>query len=152
MLTPIIFFLVCKGALGPVLYRKTMNTGWLDILGASLASLGLSHSIARGVLMGLTQKKGVFKVTAKGKSAGSKLNFFEPIREEFLLLVALIVCSAVMLGLRGFDNLDTQLWVSMLALQSLPYWSALACQIIANLPENAPTPAPQVVPEPAGFD
>src|SRR5690606_2479889 len=39
MLTPIIFFLVCKGALGPVLYRKTMNSGWLDILGASLASL-----------------------------------------------------------------------------------------------------------------
>jgi exo-beta-1,3-glucanase (GH17 family)/cellulose synthase/poly-beta-1,6-N-acetylglucosamine synthase-like glycosyltransferase len=152
MLTPIIFFLVCKGALGPVLYRKTMNTGWLDILGASLASLGLSHSIARGVIMGLTQKRGVFKVTAKGKSAGNKLSFFEPIREEFMLLLALIVCSTVMLATRGFHNLDAQLWVTMLALQSLPYWSALACQAIASLPERVPAPAPQVVPEPAGFD
>ncbi|HYG32332.1 MAG TPA: glycosyltransferase [Methylophilaceae bacterium] len=153
MLTPIIFFLICKGALGPVLYRKTMNTGWLDILGASLASLGLSHSIARGVIMGLIQKRGIFKPTAKGKGAGGKLNFFEPIREESLLLLALLVSSAAMLYMRGFDDLDAQLWVTMLALQSLPYWSALACQIIAKMPEKtAPVAMPKVVPEAAGFD
>lgn len=149
MLTPIIFFLVCKGALGPVLYRKTMNTGWLDILGASLASLGLSHAIARGVLQGIFQKRGVFKPTAKGKG-GSKPSFFSPIREEFLLLLALILCSLVMLATRGFNNLDAQLWTTMLMLQSLPYWSALICQIIANMPERVPAPVGQTASEAVG--
>ncbi|MEO8418968.1 MAG: glycosyltransferase [Methylophilaceae bacterium] len=137
MLTPILCFLVIKGALGPVLYRKTMRCSWLDIFGASLASLGLSHAIARGIIMGIIQKNGVFKPTAKGKMAG-KLNFLNPIREEVLLLLALMLSGASMLATRGFNNIDTQLWVTMLALQSLPYLSTLACQIIAQLPDRAP--------------
>jgi exo-beta-1,3-glucanase (GH17 family)/cellulose synthase/poly-beta-1,6-N-acetylglucosamine synthase-like glycosyltransferase len=136
MITPILCFLAIKAALGPVLYRKTMNCSWLDIFGASLASLGLSHAIARGVIMGLIQKRGEFKVTAKGKVANSKLAILKPIREEFLLLLALILASLAMLSTRGFHNIDAQLWVTMLALQSLPYWSSLACQIIAEMPER----------------
>ncbi len=141
MLTPILCFLVVKGALGPVLYRKTMDCRWADIFGASLASLGLSHAIARGILTGLIQKHGVFKVTAKGKSVGSKLTLINPIREELLLLLALLISAAAMLITRGFSNLDAQLWVSMLMLQSLPYWSTLACQVISQLPDQVPNPA-----------
>ncbi len=137
MIAPILCFLAIKAALGPVLYRKTMNCSWLDILGASLASLGLSHAIARGVMMGLIQKRGEFKVTAKGKVVGSKLDILKPIREEFLLLLALIIASLAMLFTRGFHNIDAQLWVTMLALQSLPYLSALACQVIAEMPERS---------------
>ncbi|HEY3300558.1 MAG TPA: glycosyltransferase [Methylophilaceae bacterium] len=136
MIAPILCFLAIKAALGPILYRKTMNCSWLDILGASLASLGLSHAIARGVIMGLIQKRGEFKVTAKGKIVGSKLDILKPIREEFLLLLALIIASLAMLITRGFHNIDAQLWVTMLALQSLPYLSSLACQIIAEMPEK----------------
>lgn len=136
MLTPILCFLALKGALGPVLYRKTMHCGWTDIFGASLASLGLSHAIARGVFMGIIQKHGVFKPTAKGKGINGRLSLLNPIREEVLLLLALILCSFAMLATRGFNNIDAQLWVTMLALQSLPYISALACQILAQLPDQ----------------
>ncbi len=135
MLTPILCFLLVKGALGPVLYRKTMRCSWADIFGASLASLGLSHAIARGVFMGLIRRDGIFKPTAKGKNAGKK-TLFSPIREESLLLLALILCSAGMLMTRGFNNIDAQLWVMMLALQSLPYISTLACQVISQLPDQ----------------
>ena len=41
-----------------------------------------------------------------------------------------------MLMTRGFNNIDAQLWVAMLSLQSLPYASTLACQIIAQLPDK----------------
>ena len=135
MLTPILCFLVVKGALGPVLYRKTMRCSWADIFGASLASLGLSHAIARGIFMGIIQRDGVFKPTAKGKGSG-KRSLFTPIREELALLLALILSSAGMLFTRGFNNIDAQLWVTMLALQSLPYVSTVACQIIAQLPDR----------------
>jgi cellulose synthase/poly-beta-1,6-N-acetylglucosamine synthase-like glycosyltransferase len=132
MITPILCFLIIKAALGPVLYRKTMDCQWKDIFGASITGLGLSHAIARGVMMGLIKKDGVFKVTAKGKSKINKLEMLNPIVEEFTLLTALIVSSLAMLISRGFTNIDAQLWVTMLALQALPYGSAVACQLIAQ--------------------
>lgn len=132
MLVPIICFLAIKAALGPILYRKTMQCKWADIFGASLASLGLSHAIARGVMMGIIQKAGVFVVTAKGKTKASKWQFFTPIREETGILLAIITASFAMLYTRGFNNVDAQLWVTMLALQSLPYLSAVACQYISQ--------------------
>ncbi len=132
MIVPILCFLVIKAALGPVLYRKTMQCKWIDIWGASLASLGLSHAIARGVMMGLAKKAGVFVVTAKGKATANKWKILNPIREEFLILLALILAGYAMLLTRGFDNRDAQLWVTLLTLQSMPYASALACQLIAQ--------------------
>ncbi|MDX1914969.1 MAG: glycosyltransferase [Methylophilus sp.] len=132
MIVPILCFLAIKAVLGPMLYRKTMQCSWQDIFGASLASLGLSHAIARGIIMGLIQRSGVFVVTAKTKSKVSNWKILDPIREEMIILVALIGSSIAMLATRGFHNLDAQLWVSMLVLQSLPYWSALACQLISE--------------------
>ena len=132
MIVPILCFLGIKAALGPILYRKTMQCSLLDIFGASLASLGLSHAIARGVMMGIVQKEGVFVVTAKTKTSESKWGVLKPIREEFMILTALILSAIAMLASRGFSNVDAQLWVSMLALQSLPYASALACQLISQ--------------------
>lgn len=136
MIVPILCFLVIKAALGPILYRKTMNCSWTDIFGASLASLGLSHAIARGVMMGIIKKDGVFKVTAKGKSKSKKFEIFNPIIEEMSLLIALTICSFFMLSTRGLNNIDAQLWVAMLSLQCLPYASAVACQFISQRPNK----------------
>lgn len=132
MIITIICFLGIKAALGPILYRKTMSCKWMDILGASIASLGLSHAIAKGIISGLIKKDGVFKVTAKGKAAAQRSYFswIQPIREELLLLIALASCAFAMLFSRGFNNLDAQIWVALLSLQALPYISAVACQVI----------------------
>lgn len=132
MIVPILCFLAIKAALGPILYRKTMQCSWADIFGASLASLGLSHAIARGVMMGIVQKVGEFVVTAKTKTAVNRWKILVPVREELIILAALILCSIAMLASRGLTNVDAQLWVAMLALQSLPYVSALACQLISQ--------------------
>lgn len=134
MIVPILCFLGIKAALGPILYRKTMNCSWTDIFGASLASLGLSHAIAKGVITGIVKKDGVFKVTAKGVNKINKLQIFNPIIEELTLLIALILCGFFMLATRGLNNIDAQLWVAMLALQCLPYASAVACQFISQRP------------------
>jgi amino acid transporter len=53
LIITIICFLLIKAALGPILYRKTMQCKWIDILGASVASLGLLHAIAKVIISGL---------------------------------------------------------------------------------------------------
>ncbi|MDP3874162.1 MAG: glycosyltransferase [Methyloversatilis sp.] len=142
MLAPVLGLLVAKAAMGPILYRRAMDCPWADIAGASLVSLGLSHSIARGVMAGLTHKRGVFLRTAKGRGESGLAQFFQPIREETYLLLALIAAAWAMIMLRGTQNIEVVLWVTMLGLQSLPYLAAVGCQFIAQLPEKAePLPA-----------
>lgn len=138
---PIFGFMIFKAALGPILYRRTMDCPWKDILGASILSVGLAHAIARGVFAGLVKKKGVFVVTPKGWHGGGALAFFNPIREEIGLLVALLMGAATLVAQRGADNLETQLWVGILCLQCIPYVAAILCQVAAYMPERK-----QVVP------
>ncbi len=138
---PILGFMLFKAALGPILYRRTMDCPWRDILGASILSVGLAHAIARGVFAGLVKKKGVFVVTPKGWHSGGLLAFFNPIREELGMLLALVLGALTLISQRGMDNLETQLWVGILSLQCIPYVAALLCQAAAYLPERQPMPA-----------
>lgn len=140
---PILGFMAFKAALGPILYRRTMDCPWKDILGASVLSVGLAHAIARGVFTGLVKKKGVFVRTPKGWRAQGALAFFGPIREEIGMLVALLLGAFALVSLRGANDLETQLWVGILCLQCIPYVAAIACQIAAYMPEK-PMP-PQTV-------
>lgn len=133
---PILGFMAFKAALGPILYRRTMDCPWKDILGASILSVGLAHSIARGVFAGLAKKKGEFVVTPKGWKAKGALAFFGPIREELGMLIALMLAAGSLVMLRGANDLETQLWVGILALQCIPYVASIACQVAAYMPER----------------
>jgi hypothetical protein len=135
-----------KSALGPILYRRTMKTKWIDILGASILSVGLSHTIARGVIAGLTHKKGTFVRTPKGWRAKGTFAFFGPIREELGMLVAITGSGALLIAQRGWLSLEIQLWSAILLLQTIPYLAAVLCQIIAYLPDNTPPEAEQNAP------
>lgn len=135
---PVLGFMIFKAALGPILYRKTMDAPWVDILGASILSVGLAHAIARGVFAGLFKKKGEFVRTPKGWRARGALAFFGPIREEGLMLFALISGATALLVLRGATDLEAQLWVAILGLQCVPYIASILCQVAAYMPERAP--------------
>ena len=106
---------------------------------ASILSVGLAHAIARGVFAGLVKKKGVFVVTPKGWHGGGALAFFNPIREEIGLLVALLMGAATLVAQRGAANLETQLWVGILCLQCIPYLASILCQVAAYMPERKET-------------
>ncbi|PLX75441.1 MAG: benzoate transporter [Azoarcus sp.] len=133
---PILGFMAFKAALGPILYRRTMDCPWRDILGASILSVGLAHSISRGVFAGLAKKKGEFVVTPKGWKAKGALAFFGTIREEIGMLIALILGAVSLVMMRGADNLETQLWVGILCLQCIPYVASIACQVAAYMPDR----------------
>lgn len=133
---PILAFMAFKAALGPILYRRTMDAPWKDILGASILSVGMAHAIARGVFAGLVKRRGEFVRTPKGWKDKGTLAFFSPIREEIGLLFALTCGAGVMVFQRGYDDLEVQLWVGILALQCIPYLAAIACQVASYMPER----------------
>lgn len=132
-LIPVIGFFFAKAIFGIVLYRARVPCSWRDTLMASLASMSLSHAIARGILHGLTRKKTAFIVTAKRRRLGeSAFAAFNPVREELLMAVALTLCIVGMALSYGTRYLEGTLWIFILAAQSIPYFSAVAGAWIAH--------------------
>ena len=132
-LIPVIGFFFAKAIFGIVLYRVRVPCSWYDTLMASLASMSLSHAIARGILHGLTREKTSFVVTAKSRRlGGSNFAAFAPVREEFLMAIALVGCIVGM-GMRfGTSYVEGTLWMFILGAQSIPYVSAVIGAWIAH--------------------
>jgi hypothetical protein len=100
---------------------------------ASLASMGLSHAIARGILHGLTREKTSFVVTAKSRRLGeSGFAAFGPVREELLMAIALVLCVIGMATGFGTRYIEGTLWIFILSAQSIPYFSAVIGAWIAH--------------------
>jgi len=125
-LIPVIGFFFAKAIFGVVLYRARVPCGWYDTIMASVASMGLSHAIARGILHGLTREKTAFVVTAKSRRmGGSSFAAFAPVREEVLMAVALLLAIIGMGMHYGTQYVESTLWMFILAAQSIPYVSAM---------------------------
>ena len=128
LMIPAVVFLACRAVFGPILYRAKVKCSWKDVFGASLASMALSHAIARGVFAGLTAKRGVFVRTAKGVPGAGWLRAFDPVREEALMAVALAVAIGLVMTLvGGTRHVEALLWAFVLTALALPYAAALLC-------------------------
>ncbi|MGN6383349.1 MAG: glycosyltransferase [Dyella sp.] len=132
-LIPVIGFFFAKAIFGIVLYRARVPCSWYDTLMASLASMSLSHAIARGILHGLTREKTSFVVTAKSRRLGeSGFAAFAPVREELLMAIALVGCIIGMALSYGTRYIEGTLWMFILGAQSIPYFSAVVGAWIAH--------------------
>lgn len=133
---PLAMFCAVKLVLGPLLYWRRVPCSAGSIVGASVAGMALSHAIARGVLSGLLSNAGVFQITAKGGNTTQPSAWVNAVREEMLLLTALLVAIAAVAVTRKTDHAESLIWMLMLALQALPYLAALACALAASLPQR----------------
>ncbi|HVJ62287.1 MAG TPA: glycosyltransferase family 2 protein [Tahibacter sp.] len=131
-LVPIMGFFISKAVFGIALYRVRVPCSWKDTIMASIASMALSHAIARGIFMGLAKKKGEFVRTAKSRRIGKRPSAFSSVREELLMFVALMLAIAGMAVFYGFQYIEGELWMIVLAAQAIPYVSALIGAWIAH--------------------
>jgi exo-beta-1,3-glucanase (GH17 family)/cellulose synthase/poly-beta-1,6-N-acetylglucosamine synthase-like glycosyltransferase len=131
-LVPLIGFFLFKAAFGLILYRVRVPCSWKDTVAASVASMGLSHAIARGIFEGLWRKKGEFIRTAKSRRIGRKPNPFTSVSEELLLFLALVACIVGMINSTGMNYVEGRLWIAILAAQAIPYASALVGAWVAH--------------------
>ena len=131
-LVPLIGFFVCKAAFGVILYRKRVPCSWKDTIAASIASMGLSHAIARGIFLGLWKQKGEFVRTAKSRRIGKKPSAFVSVSEELLLFLALMAGIVGMINSIGINYVEGKLWIAILGAQAIPYASALIGAWVAH--------------------
>lgn len=143
-LIPVLGFFVSKAVFGIVLYRLRVPCSWSDTLGAAVASMALSHAIARGVLKGLAQKEHPFTRTAKSRRLRKRPSALSAVREESLLFAALSLCALGIAVVIGTEWLEVRLWIAILLAQSLPYLSAMASAWVSARAGEAVTVASEV--------
>ncbi len=147
-LMPLMVFCAAKLVMGPLLYARRVPCSVWGSVGAALAGMALSHGIARGVWQGLFSGERAFQVTRKGGGlAVGKPSLLarvrtvlQPVREESLLLLALLLAAGAVAhtasGLNGLARSDAWMWMAMLLLQALPYAAAVLCAGLAAWPER----------------
>ena len=128
---PVLGFFVFKALFGIILYRVRVPCSWKDTAAASIASMGLSHAIARGIYLGLWKKRGEFVRTAKSRRLSQRPNPLAAVQEELLMLVAIGLGIFGMWHAVGIHYIEGKLWIAILCAQAIPYLSAVISAIIA---------------------
>jgi len=138
---PLAVFFLARLVLGPLLYWRRVPCSAAGIAGAALAGMGLSHSVARGIIAGLIGRRAVFHVTrrvapaatAETPAPAGKRGWLADVREEAALLLGLLACIATLAVHREPGDTALAMWMLVLGMQSLPYAAALACALQSRL-------------------
>jgi len=132
------------------LYTAHVQSTWRQRLGAAVAATALTHGIARAMLKGLYTSSAPFFRTPKAEDKPAVVRAVLAAREECLLLVGLWIGVIGVATRYGIGYIETQLWVAVLLVQSVPYMAALwlsllntrPAVVVARQPQTQPLPAP----------
>jgi hypothetical protein len=116
------------------LYRFAVPCGGRDRIGAAMAGLSLSHTIAKSVCKGLLVRRAPFRRTPKLTRAPAFVRGLAMAGEELAMLVASWAAIAGVAVTRGLDTVEAKLWCVVLLTQSLPYLASVATALLATLP------------------
>ncbi len=137
-LLPTIGLFAFKVLRGLWLYKARVACSMFQALGAALAGLSLTHTVARGTLQGLFTSGKPFMRTPKYEEQGPLIAGLLVIWQELLLLALLIAGIVAMRSVEHFDNLSGRLWVAVLAVQAVPYVATLLTILISVAPNYLP--------------
>ena len=113
------------------LYRARVPCTILQTLGAFLAGLSLTHTVARGTLQGLFTKSQPFLRTPKYENRGQLFSGLMGIRQELCILFILVAAIVAMGSVEHFNNLIGKLWIAILSVQMVPYLATLIVMLVS---------------------
>jgi len=116
------------------LYRVRVGAGLRQTLAASVAGLGLAHTIGCAVLKGLFTRNEPFFRTPKNARAHTLAGALAACREEALLACALLLGAYAVTRIPIMDSPDLRAWVLVLLVQSVPALSAVIAAVVSALP------------------
>jgi hypothetical protein len=124
------------------LYRVRVGAGTRQAIAASIAGLGLAHTIGLATLKGLFTKGEPFFRTPKDARAQTLWGALMACREELLMATALLLgawASSTTLVEGSLDRMrtdspDLRAWILVMCVQAIPYLSAVIASLISALP------------------
>lgn len=116
------------------LYQARVKCTIGQTLAAMIAGLALTHTVAKGIWVGLFTSGRPFLRTPKCEKTSPILAALLTIRQELLLLV-LLVAAAISIGsLEHFNNTTGKIWITVLLVQAIPYAATLVTLMINLAP------------------
>jgi cellulose synthase/poly-beta-1,6-N-acetylglucosamine synthase-like glycosyltransferase/exo-beta-1,3-glucanase (GH17 family) len=126
------------------LYSQKVPCGFLDNLGASIAGLAVSYSVAKAIWRGTFTNNLPFHRTPKMENAPAFVRGFVDAWEETVIGAVLIGSGVWVVMTRGAWEPAAFRWGILLFVQSLPFVSALIMSMIAVLPKREADPLPGI--------
>ena len=117
------------------LYRARVGCTLWQTMGAAIAGLALTHTVAKAIWQGLFTSGRPFMRTPKFEKDRPFLAGLVTIHQEILILIMLWSSAAYMMSLEHFDNLNGHLWIAVLLVQSTPY-AATVLLLLVNVAPN----------------
>lgn len=116
------------------LYTRRVPCTLRQRIGAAIAALALSYTVARGVLAGLFFKSLPFHRTPKRANAPALIEGVRMASSETMMTLMIAAAAAGLIYSGAFSTADGVLWVLMLGALSLPYVAAVILAVTAALP------------------
>ena len=113
---------------------RVRDCSFIESLGAGVAALGLTHTVAKAMLNGMITTSKPFIRTPKCEDKPPLAAAFIQVREETVMLVLLWGLTAGFLMSPHFADSHSRLWIGVLLVQSVPYASAVLLSFINVLP------------------
>ena len=120
------------------LYKARVKCSIFQSVGAALSGLSLTHTVAKGTLLGLLTSGKPFMRTPKLEKQGPLIAGLAIIWQELLLLILLGIAISSMLTIGHFNNLSGKLWIAVLSVQTIPYLATLLVTLISIAPNYRP--------------
>ncbi|NLD28012.1 MAG: glycosyltransferase [Myxococcales bacterium] len=117
------------------IYRFRARASALSILGAALAGVALSHTIACAIVQGIVTSDKPFFRTPKKANVHALARAMLECREELLFATALLLSAYVLSSMKGMMTLDMHLWIIVLMIQSIPYLATVLVAVISAMPK-----------------
>jgi exo-beta-1,3-glucanase (GH17 family)/cellulose synthase/poly-beta-1,6-N-acetylglucosamine synthase-like glycosyltransferase len=134
-LVPVLCVFFYKVIHSLILYQARVKCTLLQRLGASVAGMSLTHTIAKAIFLGLRTSDRPFMRTPKQQNQPLIVQGLMMASEEIKLLVLLWLAAFAILFRYGADNADAITWLLVLAVQSLSYMAAVASSLVNIAPQ-----------------
>lgn len=113
---------------------RIKDCSFIESLGAGVAALGLTHTVAKAMLNGMATSGKPFFRTPKCEDRPPLTAALIQVREEAVMLTALWGLAVAFLVNPDFSDSLSRLWVAVLLVQSVPYAAAVLLSFINVLP------------------
>lgn len=113
---------------------RVKDCSFIESLGAGVAALGLTHTVAKAMLNGMATSSKPFFRTPKCEDKPPLAAALIQVREEAVMLTLLWGLALAFLLNEDFADSLSRLWVCVLLVQSVPYAAAVLLSFINVMP------------------